>query len=1107
MKLTMVLIFLAITNLMASEAYSQTAKMTLQLKDATVREVLNKIEENSEFFFLYNGKLVDVDRIVSMDVNDEKINDILGDLFRETDVVYAVVDRQIVLTNRANQNGFMQTENQQLRITGIVSGKDGSPLPGVNVVVTGITQGTITDVAGKYSIDVPAGTKSLTFSFIGMESREIIIGTLSQINVTMTETAFGLEEVVVIGYGVQKKVDLTGAISTVKGENLLKASVPNLSSALSGKITGVTSIQTSGQPGFDDATFRIRGVSTTGDNSPLIIVDGVERSFSRIDPNEIESVTVLKDAASTAVYGARAANGVLLITTKRGVLGKPVFSYAGTWGIQSQTRKIDLMNAAEYSKYINEAKANYDEELLFTDQEVADYQSGKLKSYNWLPSIFSNTAPQQKHNLSVVGGSENTNYFISFGYLDQSGFYSTSNYKQYSLRSNIDVKLTDRLKLSVNLAGRLEDRTRSSAGDESIYQGSLFARPIYDPLPVVDGVQVLGSNGVSGSPKGNAENSGTDARKSNIFQSNINLEYKVPGVEGLLARAMYSYDFQFDTQKVFKFPYTYFQLNESTGEYVALSGGASTINLNERRTYSPQSTLQLSLNYSKKIGHHTISALGLFEQSETYEDFISAFRDNYISTILPIISAGGTDLLNNDGSPSETARRGYVGRIDYDYKGKYLFQSNMRLDQSFNFPKNGRNGFFPAFSAGWRISEENFMKGFDALSNLKIRASWGKVGNDRIPAFQYLSNFILQGGTVIGNKYNLGIVEAGIANPLITWEKATTTDIGVDLGLWNNKLSFEFDYFSKRTEDILQPNTGVVPYTFGAELPDANIGIIDSWGTEGRIIYSNTFGELHFMADANYTWSDNKAIFVSEPIDILPSIAQTGRALGLRYGYLSDGLFQTEQEILAAPLQFSEDNSELKPGDIRYKDINGRDDDGKLTGKPDGIINDDDRAVISTSEIPKWIFGFNLNMEYKGFDVLANFQGATGFSRYIQPIAFERDGNTYRELIDSWRPGNENARYPRLKSSDLSVNNGVESDFWVTDVSYMRLRNLEIGYTLTSQKLFLKKIGIENLRIFVSGTNLLTISNLDWRDPEGASGRNPFYPQVMTTSFGVNVKF
>lgn len=1015
----------------------------------------------------------------------------------------------------SNSQSTVETQ-QQKTVSGKVTNALGELIPGATIIVKGSKLGVISDSDGHYSLSNVPSDATLVFSFVGMKTKEIAVSNKTLINVVLDEENIGIEEVVAIGYGVQKKADLTGAISTVKGENLIKASVPNLSSALSGKVTGVTSIQTSGQPGFDDATFRIRGVSTTGDNSPLIIVDGVERSFSRIDPNEIESVTVLKDAASTAVYGARAANGVLLITTKRGVLGKPVFNYTGTWGIQSQTRKIELMNAAEYSKYINEAKANYGEQPLFTDAEVAQYQSGALPSYNWLGSVLSNTAPQQKHNLSVVGGSEKTNYFLSFGSLDQSGFYSTANYNQYSLRSNLDTKLTDRLKLGVNIAGRLEDRTRSSAADAKIYQGSLFGHPTTNPLPIVNGVQELGYNGFSGSPKGFAEESGTDARKSYVFQSNINLEYKVPGIEGLIAKAMYSYDFQFVAKNVWQQPYDYYVHNELNDTYTKSSGGSGTKNLDNRRTYNTQSTLQLSLNYSKKIGDHTISALGLFEQSETYDDFISAFRDDYPSALLHVISAGGTNRWSNDGSASETARRGYVGRIDYDYKGKYLFQSNMRLDQSFNFPKNGRNGFFPAFSAGWRVSEESFMDGLDAISNLKIRASWGKVGNDRVPgqpgkewapSFQYLSNFAFEGGTVIGSSYNPGLIDTGIANPYITWEKATTTDIGVDLGLWDNKLSFEFDYFKKRTEDILQPNTGVVPYTFGAALPDANIGIIDSWGTEGKVIYSNTFGQLHLMADANVTWSDNKAIRVSEPSDILPSIAQTGRALNLRTGYLSDGLFQSQEEIDKAPIQFEEDNSSIKVGDIKYKDINGRDENGNLTGQPDGLINDDDRAIISKSEIPKWIFGFNLNLAYKGFDLVANFQGATGYSRFIQPIAFERDGNTYRELIDSWRPGNEDARYPLLKAGDLSSNNSVESDFWVTNVSYLRLKNLEIGYTLTNQKKILKKVGIENLRVFASGTNLLTISNLDWRDPEGASGRNPFYPQVMTTSFGVNVKF
>ncbi len=1111
MKLVSFLMLISVVSVTAN-SYSQQTKFNMNLENITVRQVFQHIEENSEFILLYSEESVDVNRRVDIMVNNENIDSVLDQVFEGTNNRYEIHDRQIaILLKDKSQVPSIIGSAQKKDISGQVNDSSGQPLPGVSIVIKGTTAGTITDFDGNFSLKNVSSEATLVFSFVGMKTIEIAVANQSTFNIVMEDDAIGLEEVVAIGYGVQKKADLTGAISSVSGSTLSKASVPNLSSAITGKVTGVTAVQTSGQPGFDGATISIRGKSTTGNNAPLVIVDGVVRSMSRIDPNDIESLTVLKDAASTAVYGARAANGVLLITTKRGSTGKPSYDYTGTYGLQSQTRKMEMMNAGEYAQYINEAKANFGEDLLFTEEEVAKYKSGELPSYDWMDEVLGENAPIQKHNLSVSGGTEDVKYFLSYGYLDQDGLYSTAKYKQNNLRSNINVKLSDRLDISVDLAGRIEDRLSSPSSSSSLYQGTVMARPYLKPvLDASDGVPAgsVTFNGHSGSPIGQATRSGSVNYKNYIFQSNLNLKYKVPGIDGLVANAFYSFDLSHSSNKTFQFPYVMYTYNELTGGYIYGQGGVSKTSLREGRYKYQQTTSQLSLNYSKKIKDHTVSALALFEQIETFSNSLSAFRDDFISTAIPELFAGGVDLWSNNGGSGETARRGYVGRIDYDYKGKYLFQANMRLDQSFNFPKDGRNGFFPAFSAGWRISEEDFMKSIGIISNLKLRGSWGKTGNDRVGAFQYLANMEFGGGTAIGNSFSKGIQVTGVANPNITWETATTIGIGLDLGIFDNKITVEADYFKKRTEDILRPNSGIVPLTFGASLPDENIGIVDSWGTEFAVDYNEKIGDLYLSVGANISWYDNKAIFVAEPETVLPSIAQTGRALGLRTGYLSDGLFQTQEEINNAPIQFSEAiHNALKPGDIKYKDLNGRDENGELTGKPDGKINSDDRTIIGTSGDPNTVFGLNIYMEYKGFDLTANFQGATDYSRQYQMIPFERDGNALRVMKDAWRPGNEDARYPRLSSGDLPANSSYTSDFWIEEVSFVKLRNLELGYSFKKNSTLLSKAGIDNVRIFFAGTNLLTISNVDWRDPEGASGGFPFYPQVKTVSLGLNVKF
>ncbi len=1107
MKLIGLFILVGSLHLSAS-SYSQNQKLNFSLKNSSLSEVFDIIEQQTQFSVFYKSEDVLDAKKSSYQVNGTDIQETLDIILSNTNLDYRINDKVIIVLSKKQLASEGVNVQEKRILTGVVTDDMGEPLPGVTVMIKGTTIGTITGIEGNYSLPIEGLNVVVVYSFIGFEDQEIVVGDREKLNITLMEEVTGLDEVVVVGYGTQKKQDLTGAISSVKGESLVKAPIPNLSAALGGKVTGVITTQSSGQPGYDGTNFRIRGNSTTGNNNPLIIVDGVVRPFSRIDPNDIESVTVLKDAASTAVYGARAANGVLLITTKRGKEGKPSFSYSASFGVQQQTRKTELMNAYEYAKYINEAKANYEEQLLFSDEEIAKFKSGESKSYDWLESVMSNSAPMQKHNLSVTGGNEKVNYFLGYGFLDQKGLYSTSYYKQNNIRSNIDVQLSERLKVGVDIAGRIEDRQKSPSSDLDIYQGALLARPYINPLLDEEVGPGAIASGSKGSPKGQAERSGFDNQMDYVFESNFKFDYEVPFISGMSVKGLYSFDFTTRSDKVFKHPYDCYILNEADGSYIKSTAGFSTTSLEEERRYDKQTTTQLSLHYSKKLKNHSFSSMALFEQMESNYNFLEAFRDEFITDALPELFAGGTDLWSNNGYSSETARRGYVGRIDYDYLGKYLLQANIRIDESFNFPAKGRTGVFPAFSAGWRISEESFMSGIDFISNLKLRGSWGMTGNDRVPAYQYLSSFKFDGGTVIGNGYQKGIIDTGIANPNITWETATTTDIGFDLGLFNNKIVVEFDYFYKRTEDILQANTGVVPGTFGASLPDENIGIVDSWGTEGLIRYTNRFGELFISAEANLSWYDNEAVYYSESETVLPSIAQTGRALGLRKGYLSDGLFQSQDEIDNAPTQFSNSiHNSLRPGDIRYKDINGRDENGNLTGKPDGQINADDRAIIGSSGEPNLVFGFNLNMEYKGFDLSASLQGASDFSRLIRPIPFERDGNTFKELVDSWRPGNEDAKYPRLSSGDLPANHKYDSDFWVTEVTYLRMRNLELGYNFKPFRSTFNSVGIDNVRLFLAGTNLFTISNLGWRDPEGPSSALPFYPQMKTFSIGLNVKF
>ncbi|MFS4455949.1 SusC/RagA family TonB-linked outer membrane protein [Maribacter sp. 2304DJ31-5] len=1112
MKIGLLLFLASLFTLQANETYGQGAEISLNLNKVSVGEFLDEVENRTEYRFIYKIKDVDLKRIVTINANKEQISTILNSIFGSSETAYNIVRKRIYLTRqfnkdvperKANEQASNPGPTQELTITGTIKDNQGQPLPGASIIEKETKNGTQTDFDGNYSITVSGENAVLSISYIGFVTKEVMVNGQSTIDITLEEDTAKLDEVVVLGYGATSKRKVTSAISTIQGKELVKAPAANLAASLAGKLSGVITNQGTGQPGFDNVEFRIRGITSfRGGQTPLIIVDGIERPFTRINPNNIASISILKDASSTAVYGRRGANGVVLITTKRGLEGKPSFEYTGRFGLQSQTRKVELMNAAEYSRYLNEAKVNIGEEPLFTDEQVAGFENGTLPSYDWLDALLGGSAAQQQHNVSASGGNESTKYFASYGFLDQSGLYGASYFKQHSLRLNIDTDFTDNFRAGLDLLGRLEDRS-THAGAGSLYQGAALSNPTLNPFPDVPGVpDALGPNGFSGSPIGQGERSGTSERDNNVFQSNIKFEYDVPGIDGLLAKALYSYDYTTTKSNLFQIPYTYYAFDGTTEEYVeVLAGSNENILSSESRTESIRQTLQLSLDYKKEFGNHDIGALVLYEQIENDFNLLSASRRGYISTAIPSLFAGNVNNDSNNSFANESASRGWVGRINYGYKDKYLITAATRVDESFAFAEEFRTGIFPSISAAWVLSEEPFLVDSKAINFLKLRGSWGEVGNDAVNQFQYLSTFSFNGGTIVNGIFNDGISSNGIPNPSITWETVTSTNIGLDGNFLDNKFALEFDYFWRKTTDILDTPTGVVPATFGAGISPRPLGEFDSWGFETVLSHYNNIGDFNFSLEANVSWFNNKIVKFNEPGDINPALSRINRRFGERIGYIAEGLFQSQEEIDAHATQFGT----LAPGDIKYRDINGRDEEGNLTGLPDGQINPDDRTVIGKPGFTNLTFGFNITADYKGIDFQANFQGASDFTRDIRPFPFERDGNSLKILVDSWRPGNEDAAYPRLTAGDLTPNNGQASDFWLTTVHYLRLRNLEIGYNFDYS--LVDNLGIQSLRVYFSGNNLLTFSNLDWRDPEGFSSNLPFYPQVKVISLGLNVKF
>lgn len=1018
-------------------------------------------------------------------------------------------------------SGFMAF-SQSLRVSGqVLSAEDNSGLPGVSVLIKGTTQGTVTDINGNYSLSVPNKQSVLQFSFIGLAPQEVKVGDQSVVDIRMELDIDALEEIVVVGYGSQKKVDVTGSVVSITGETLVKAAPPALQQNLTGKLPGVIVSQESGQPGFERTLLRIRGNSTYRNNAPLILVDGVPRDWDRIDPNDVESITVLKDAASAAIYGARAANGVLIIKTKRGQLGKPTLSYSGRIGFQSPTVKPEMMNAYKYALHYNEAQINgLANERRFSDEDIEEYRTGVRPSTDWYGEALSESAAMQQHNLSLRGGTAKTKYFISLGTLDQDGLNKNSTFKRNNLSANIDTEILEGLTVSTDIAIRIEDRTRSARSETSIFKGVLGAQPTELPyVPASVDPNGLGSSGNTvGTAIGDANNSGIFNQKNTRLFTTLKLRYEFPMVKGLAAQVRYSQDRGSSSSKNFTHDYDYYVPSDDGETWSLIKSNLDNAILTNNMGNGRQDVWQLSLSYDRSIDRHTIGFTGVFESQDNQSEFLETSRTGFVSTSIDQLFAGemsGPAL----GGAREAARLGYVGRLVYNYDSRYYLQTNFRYDGSFNFPKSGRWGFFPSVSAGWRLSEESFFN-VNAVSNLKLRASWGKVGNDRVGDFQYLSLFDLtrsetvQGQTSTvpvygyvfgsggGKAYQDGIVTSVFANPLITWEKATEVNFGFELGLFKDRVSLEVDYFNKTTRDILSPNNGSITAESGFKLADSNLGIVDNEGIETLLQYQNDIGDLSYSIGGNVSYTRNKIIENGESSSTPEGLRQKGRRVGQLYGFKTLGLFQTIEEINEAPDHGQVASPDaIQPGDIRYVDVNL---DGQINGK-------EDQQPIGRTIFPELVYGINLAAAYKGFELTANFQGASIFDRIIDlSTPFLLDGNSLDAISDSWRPNNTDARYPRLVVGGTANNQRKDgqnrSDFWMEKGDYLRLKNFEFAYNV--KPAILQKAKIQSLRVYVSGTNLLTFSKNKIIDPEARNGGELFgFPLLKSYNIGLNVSF
>lgn len=990
-------------------------------------------------------------------------------------------------------------------ITGTVTDTAGMPLPGVSVLIKGTANGMSTGINGKYKLHVANDQAVLIFSFIGFDKKEIAVGARTVFDLRMTSAAGSqsLNEVVVVGYGTQKKGSLTGAVETVKGADLVKSPDLNLSNSFAGRIPGLIASNASGEPGYDGSTLLIRGQSTTGNNSPLIVIDGVANrlgGLERLDPNDIESVSILKDA-SAAIYGAQAANGVILITTKKGVSGKPVVSYNYNEGFMKPTNLPKMADAATFAT-IQDEIASYDgTSPLYTSAQIQKFRDGSdplnYPNQNWEKAVLKNVALQDKQDLSVRGGTDAVTYYFSLGNQFQDGLYrnGATKYSQNNVLSNIEVKVNSKLKFGLNMGYRSENRTTPAGIGASSIFGQIYS--MYPTIPAFypNGLPSTGTNGGQNPAiEVNGNLVGTLKSVTNTFNGTLTGSWELP-IKGLTLDGFLAVDQSINNAKQFAKPWITYQYTASTQTFSPVKDGPSAPNLNQSEDNTTLVTANIKLNYTLHIGQHNISAFVAYEQSDNNDANFSASRLNFLSTELQELSQGGSSPTDygNSGSSLETSRRNIFGRLNYDYAGKYLVELQLRDDGSSIFPPGHQYGLFPGVSLGWRLSQENFLKSVDWLNDLKLRASYGKLGNDRVNPYQYLDNFTYSTGVfTTGNQQNAtGINYNLLANPNITWEVANKYNIGLD-GTVFKDFTFELNLFKEKRSNILvQPNASIPGVTgiASSQIPDENIGRVQNQGLDASLNYQHKFGHWSVNFGGNFTYAKSKVLYLDEAPNTVSYQKFTGLPLGSQLLYQAIGIYKTQAQIDATP-----HIPGTKPGDLIYKDVNG---DGQITAL--------DEVRTNKSNVPEIVYGITGGAAYKNFDLSFLFSGQADVVQYLLPDA-GTIGNFPSSWADNrWSPSNPNGTYPRADDRAGEYYGNYRSTFWLRNTSFLRLKNLQLGYTFPHD--IIRKIGINGLRVYASAFNLLTFTPLKDYDPEGNNETGYFYPQQKIYNIGANVTF
>lgn len=1100
MKLILLFVTISLFQLSALESYAQNAKINLSLSNVTLAEAIKTIESKTQFVFFFNNSNIDMNKKVDLNAQNSTITEVLKQILSSYN--YRIENNKIVLLGNEKQ--------QDGKITGTIVDAAGIPIPGANVVVKGTTNGTITDMDGNFSLDVPKGAL-LQVSYIGFITKEIPVGNKTTFSVELAEDSQALDEVVIVGYGTEKKVNVIGSIAQISGEKLENRSTPQLSNALTGQMAGVTVIQRSGRPGKSGGEIRVRGVGSFGgeDNKSdaLVLIDGIPGSLNEVSSEDVESISVLKDASTAAIYGSRAANGVILVTTKTGKEGKLTVGYNGYVGFNTATELPEFVNSWEYASLMNEAEGRE----VFTADEIRKLQDGSdpdnYANSDYLREVLSRNGFQTGHDVTLNGGTASNRYMLSLGYMNQNGLMEKNNYERFNTRLNLVTDLRKNLTVTTRLSGIYSVRNEPSVpgGPDVddvlgiVNKASRF--PGLYPSQLQDGSWGVGQK-LQGTPLSYIQSESFFQEPIFKVDANIRLDYSP--IKDLKLSATGGINFTNQDQKKYR----------------------STLKLGDGRVLGPSSlreeymktmykTFQATADYNKKLGKHSLGILaGYSWEDQTYRNLVGS-RDKFPGNDLPSMNAGSPDNQKASGAGYDWAIQSVFGRLRYNFDERYLFESTLRYDGSSRFPADEKYGFFPSVAAGWRLSEESFFKENESLSwisNLKLKASWGILGNQNIGNYPYQTVFELGQNYPFGEIYSQGAAVTTATDPTIKWEETQTIDAGVEGVFWNGMLTANISYFYRKTYDILYKPSGSISTVLGQKISEMNTGELKNEGWEFELGHRNKIGEVSYNVNGNLSVINNKLMTLGvgnvEQLNGMTGNGSDlfiGHPIQLYYGYLTDGVFLDDADIKGW-----HDQSKITPkpqaGDIRYKDISGPD------GVPDGKVDPNYDRVPLGSKIPRFTFGLNIGAEYKGFDFQAQLQGVAGVKGLLDNYsgwAFWSEGNVQRWQADGrFDPQNPTRypEYPRIENLGNVVGpNTQTSDFWLLDASYIRLKNVQLGYTLP--KNIMSKAGISNLRVYVSTENPCSWNKYrkGW-DPEINSGGS-FYPILATYTFGVNLKF